>query len=232
MAAMQVDHPYRTLPGSFPRELAIRTPTPGKEFDMPNCGFAGDLCCDTEADCFGTAFSFPAVIPNSNGQVQLNCATQSCQPSCSLCGFNGYTYKDYNLDLIVGTPFNVMSGGPRRLRNRSLPARSRYSNPGCLRRHLSHWQRFGVFHHGRGAALPIHLVERADRGPPDRRVAGPLHPVHDRPLRVSGRGIGAHQLHLLGAGACGAVGNPGVSQSGRRALLAAHGGTPSLRARF
>ena len=107
-AAMQVDHPYNFGPGGRPRELAIRTPNGSREFQDPNCAQAGDLCCDTEADCIANPKLFPAVIPNANGQVQLDCATQNCSNGCGSCGNPGL-YKDYNLDSIAGNPSNPMS---------------------------------------------------------------------------------------------------------------------------
>ena len=79
-----------------------------KEFQDPNCARAGDLCCDTEADCIANPKLFPAVIPNANGQVQLDCATQNCSNGCGSCGNPGL-YKDYNLDSIAGNPSNPMS---------------------------------------------------------------------------------------------------------------------------
>jgi Secretion system C-terminal sorting domain len=104
------DHPYD---GDFPRELAIRADVPmgTKNFPDVNCQVAGDLCCDTEADCWpGTksARFFPAFDLNNIanckiGPINCNygCNTENCLPP--------QPYRDYNEDLIPGALDNIMS---------------------------------------------------------------------------------------------------------------------------
>ncbi len=99
------DHPYE---GERRRELAIRTVSPGKIFNTPNCYEAGDFCCDTEADCIG---GFPRTFPDFDpGNVASCLQNGSCIDGCSSsgCTHNG-PYRDYNGDAIPGCFNNVMS---------------------------------------------------------------------------------------------------------------------------
>ncbi|GAB4494576.1 MAG: hypothetical protein OHK0019_21290 [Saprospiraceae bacterium] len=110
--AGQVDHP---VTGLVPRELAIRTYTPGKNFEYPNCYDAGDFFCDTDADCAElNKRTFPAFDPGNIANCILS--LQDCIGGCgtSSCAYSG-TYRDYNEDLILGVATNFMSyrGGCR-----------------------------------------------------------------------------------------------------------------------
>lgn len=111
----QVDYPYRTDMGSYPRELSIRQSDQSKRFKSPNCLSAGDLCCDTPADCYWVASAFPQYPYDPATKTPLNCTPtlanpSPCAPGCAVnCENFNPTYRDYNLDLIEGAPNNLMS---------------------------------------------------------------------------------------------------------------------------
>lgn len=100
------DHPYE---GQRPRELAIRSNTPGKNFPTKNCFDAADFCCDTKADC-NNAYSrtFPAFNPTNIATCLQGLAgcVNGCvkSPDCSSAG----DYRDYNGDPIPGEFDNLM----------------------------------------------------------------------------------------------------------------------------
>jgi hypothetical protein len=104
----QVDHPYT---GSVRRELAIRVPTAGKNFPTPNCYEAGDLFCDTDADC---APQYIRTFPKFDPANIATCiqGSQNCIGGCGTtnCVYTG-DYRDYNEDPIPGAATNFMSYG-------------------------------------------------------------------------------------------------------------------------
>ena len=104
----QVDHPED---GEVKRELAIRTYTPGKNFEDPNCYEAGDFFCDTDADC---ASVYKRTFPKFDPTNIANCiqGPQNCIGGCAYtgCAHTG-DYRDYNEDPIPGAAANFMSYG-------------------------------------------------------------------------------------------------------------------------
>ena len=95
----QIDHPNN---GPYKREMVVRPGGSTTGTFLPNCDLAGDLCCDTEADCTINRNHFPEF--NAAG---VHCGIpNTCTPGC-VTG----TYRDYNGDAISGTGIwaNLMS---------------------------------------------------------------------------------------------------------------------------
>ncbi len=109
-----LDHP-KSLTG-FARELVIRDDVPfgTKNFFETNKMTAGDLCWDTEADCYVRPINpysnrlFPEFDPVNIDRCKTG--DPGCKSGCNLssCASTG-PYKDYNEDLIIGEPHNIMS---------------------------------------------------------------------------------------------------------------------------
>jgi hypothetical protein len=108
-----IDHPKF---GSVSRELSIRNnlntsdPRPFKE---SNCWYAGDLLCDTEADCNPSQNSYSArCYPAFNPQNISDCLSNlPCDPGCTntACIPHNGDYRDYNGDPVIGNSNNIMS---------------------------------------------------------------------------------------------------------------------------
>ena len=100
--------PYDTIANSTGvRELVIRDTNFTKLYPYPNCEFAGDLVCDTPAECAPSAFSSGFNFPDPNDpdcQVFpfIGCAS-GCNYNNSTCQYTG-SYVDYNDDSISPAP--------------------------------------------------------------------------------------------------------------------------------
>jgi hypothetical protein len=110
-----LDHPYTDV--GFRRELAIRNDLPSsssKPFKTINCWTAGDLLCDTDADCAPNnpgRRAFPAFTPTNIENCKNNPNQSLCIPGCATpdCTPHSGQYRDYNEDPVVGATNNIMS---------------------------------------------------------------------------------------------------------------------------